>query len=157
MTEDEIRAFVASMPGTAIQIPGPESGAPEIAWGDSFFYYDPDDESAARMHPFATLVTKDYPGFDTESRLDPPGAFRLNIAVGRDTYTELLGHRPAEHDQHHAGFDYAAADTLLPHPTYAGQGWVAIVNPGVRTADQVRALLDRAYALAVGRHQRRRA
>ena len=39
------------------------NGAPEIAWGDTFFIYDP-ERSFEPQHrfPFATIVTKDYPG-----------------------------------------------------------------------------------------------
>ena len=43
---------------------------------------------------FATLVVNDYPGFDTESRLDRDEIFRLNVAVGRPAYERLLGHSP---------------------------------------------------------------
>ncbi|MEV1206071.1 DUF6194 family protein, partial [Microbispora rosea] len=31
------------------------NGAPRAAWGDTFFYYDPDDEPANRKMPFATI------------------------------------------------------------------------------------------------------
>jgi hypothetical protein len=41
------------------------SGAPEVAWGDSFFFYDPDgDAPTDRRMPFATIVTNDYDGND---------------------------------------------------------------------------------------------
>ena len=107
-----------------------ESGAPEVAWGDSFIYYDPDDSEANRKMPFATVVCSDYPGFDTESQLDREGVFRLNIAVGRAAYERLLDHPPSAHAERHADYDYAGFDTLIPHPIYAEQGWVSIVNPG---------------------------
>ena len=41
--------------------------------------------------PFATIVTKDYTGFDTASDLNRPGVFRLNVGVGRDTFRALFG------------------------------------------------------------------
>jgi hypothetical protein len=54
---------------------------------DSFFFYDPKGErQASRCMPFATMVTKDYDGFDTASDLNRPGIFRLNIAVGRQAF-----------------------------------------------------------------------
>ena len=40
--------------------------------------------------PFATIVTKDYPD-DRESRLDRPGAFRLNVAAGTDEFRRRIG------------------------------------------------------------------
>jgi hypothetical protein len=106
--------------------------------------------------PFATIVTNDYDGFDTSSDLHRPEAFRLNIAVGRTSFEELVGYPPAAHAEHGAGFDYAALDRLLPHPVYAPQGWVSILNPGDATGAQVRTLLVQAHARAVERHRRRR-
>ena len=75
----------------------------------------------------------DYPGFAVESQLDRPGVFRVNIAVGRARYRHLLGHLTTDHQQHHRDYDYARADVIVPHPVYAEQGWVSIVNPGPRT------------------------
>jgi hypothetical protein len=42
MTQDEVIAFVAALPGVVVQTAAPGDGSPEIAWGDSFFYYSPD-------------------------------------------------------------------------------------------------------------------
>src|SRR5919201_1444819 len=81
MTEDDIIAFVTSLPGVVAVTAGEANGAPEVAWGDSFFFYDPDGKPSARRMPFATIVTKDYDGFDTASNLNRPGVFRLNIGV----------------------------------------------------------------------------
>jgi hypothetical protein len=66
-----------------------------------------------------------------------------------------LGYPPKEHGVHHSDFDYASTDILIPHPTYASQGWVAILNPGERTSTQLKSLLDDAHRLAVDRHMRR--
>jgi len=155
MTESEIIALARDLEGVVVLTATAESGAPEMAWGDSFIYYDPDDSEANRKMPFATVVCSNYPGFDTESQLDREGVFRLNIAVGRAAYERLLDHPPTVHAERHANYDYAAFDTLLPHPIYAEQGWVSILNPGPRTADQARRLLADAYDLARTRHQRR--
>lgn len=81
--------------------------------------------------------------------------FRVNIAVGRDRYRELLGHSAADHQHHRADYDYAQADVLVPHPVYAEQGWVSVVNPGPRTAAQVMDLVRLARELAVARDSRR--
>ena len=133
-----IIAFVTGhLPGAIVQTADEASGAPEIAWGDTFIFSRP----GQRM-PFATIVTKDYPGFDTESRLDRPGVFRLNIGVGKAKFTELLGYPPAAHGAHAAEFDYTAFDTLLPHPAYAIQAWVSFVNPGPNTTGLAAALVD---------------
>ena len=125
-----IIAFIAeALPDAIVETADEASGAPEIAWGDTFIFGGP----AKQRMPFATIVTKDYPGFDTESRLDRPGVFRLNIGVGKAKFAELLGYPPAEHGAHATEFDYTAFDTLIPHPAYAIQAWVSFVNPGAAT------------------------
>jgi hypothetical protein len=155
MTQDEIIAFVRGLPGAVAVTASEATGAPEVAWGDSFFFYDPDDVPADRRMPFATIVIKDYPGFDTSSNLNRPGVFRLNIGVGPKAFEELLGYPPASHADRSASIDDTAIDTLIPHPIYAAQAWAAILNPGEKTATQARALITDAHARAVQRHRRR--
>ena len=152
MTEDEVISFVRGLAGAAAETATAESGAPEVAWGDTFFFADPQgDVPGDRRFPFATLVTKDYPGFDTESELDRPGYFRLNIAVGRRTFEDLFGHSPADHAAHRSEYDFTAEDRLFPHPVYAVQGWASIVNPGPATDAQARDLLVQAREKAARR------
>lgn len=156
MTQDDITAFVTSLPGVAAVTASEANGAPKVAWGDSFFFYDPGgDAPASRRMPFATIVTKDYEGFDTASDLNRPGVFRLNIVVGRAAFEELIGYPPSAHAARSARFDYTAIDRLIPHPAYATQAWVAILNPGEATATLARSLLTDAHARAVQRHRRR--
>lgn len=154
MTEAELIALLSALPGVVTQTAREGDGSPELAWGDSFFSYDPDgDLPAAERFPFATIVTKDYPGFDAESNLDRPGVFRLNLNVGRARFEELLGFPPAGFTQRHNDFDYAESDRVLPHPAYAVQGWISIVMPGERTADQLPALIESAHDRAQRRYQ----
>ncbi|WFE28527.1 DUF6194 family protein [Solwaraspora sp. WMMD791] len=148
MTQEEIIAFVAGLGDDVLVLrPAAGGGTPPISWGDTFFYVSPDGTVPARRQPFATIVTKDYPG-DASSRLDRPGVFRLNIAVGRDE-----ARRHAGHDS--AGVDPAAADTVFVHPVYGGVGWLAVVDPGPRTASVVRELLVAAHRRDQGRGPRR--
>jgi hypothetical protein len=43
--------------------------------------------------------------------------------------------------------DYAALDTVLPHPVYAKQRWICILNPSRSTfEDVVKPLIDEAHA-----------
>jgi hypothetical protein len=156
MTADEIIAFVSSLPGVATVTASEANGAPEAAWGDSFFFHDPDADAASRQMPFATIVTQDYDGWDTASDLNRLGVFRLNIAVGRTAFEQLTGYPPGEHETRPVRLDYTALDLLIPHPAYAAQAWVSILNPGEATAGQARALLTDAHARAVRRHDRRR-
>ncbi len=88
---DEIIGYVSGLDGVLALRPQPGDGTPEIAWGDTFFYYSPDGTVPAKVQPFATIVTKDYPD-DVTSRLDRPGFFRLNIGL---TKTSAAGAIPA--------------------------------------------------------------
>ncbi|GAA4547372.1 DUF6194 family protein [Amycolatopsis samaneae] len=150
MTTEEIIRFVGALDGVLALSPVPGDGSPEISWGDTFFYYAPDGV-VPKGQPFATIVTKDYPG-DERSRLDRPGVFRVNIAAGKDAFRAWTGHAPRDPG---AEADPGAADTVLAHPVYGTAGWLAVVNPGPRTGEAVRDLLRTAYDLARSRAERR--
>lgn len=116
------------------------------AYGYTFFFYRDD-----RMRPFATLA---HQGNDHErvSNLDRPGVFRLNIGVSGATFQDLFG--TAKVDV--SAYDFTTLDTLMPHPEYAAQHFVCVLNPGPETYARVKALLAEAYDLAVQRHRRQR-
>lgn len=128
------------------------------AGGDMFFTYDPDgDLPADRWLPFATIVTGD--GYDTVSDLSHPGAYRLNMGVPKQTYVAHLGTAPTDRDAEgilvtDAG--YAARDQLMPHPVYANQHWISVINPGAATLATTRHLLAAAYDFAVRKHDNHR-
>lgn len=149
--QQQILEAVRGFDGILELAPTEGSAFPEIAWGDHFFFYAPDGQVPQREQPFATIVTKDYPG-DTLSDLGPPGRWRLNVHVGGARFAELVGEDPKS-EMSSAHFD--ATDTLLPHPVYRAQGWIAIVNPGVRTSTTALAVLRRAHEDAVRRAVRR--
>lgn len=140
MQMDEVVAFLETMPGILVLQPQEGDGSPELAWGDSFFYYSPSGEVPMREQPFATIVTKTYPG-EEASRLDRPGAFRVNVKATKDDFVRFTGHQPrdtpspAEHPD----------DTVVAHPTYGTVGWLAVVNPGPVAEDALRELLRKAY------------
>ncbi|MGW9350962.1 DUF6194 family protein [Nocardiopsis flavescens] len=155
-TQDEIIEFTAALPEVGVLRAGPENGAPEAAWGDVFFFHEPDGDPARRRSmPFATVVVKDYPGFDTDSRLDRPGVFRVNVCVGKELFEELVGHSPAAHAAHAGGADPAEADRIMAHPLYAAQAWVAVVCPGEATSARLRGLLSAARDRDAARSARR--
>ncbi len=99
MNEESIRRYIASeFDGVDVDIGSKEAGAPEIAWGDTFFIYDPQRNlEGSRRFPFATIVIKDYGDFDNKSNLNRPDVFRLNIGVSKETYRSLFPDE-AEHD-----------------------------------------------------------
>jgi len=152
MSIDEIIEFLEGWGGVLSLRPGPGDGSPEIAWGDVFFYYAPRGTVGSTAQPFATVVTKDYPD-DSGSRLSRDGAFRLNVNAGKEVFIRWTGHDPREHAP--GGVDPSVPDTVMAHPVYGSLGWLAVVNPGERTAEPVRELLRTAHGLARERHQRR--
>jgi hypothetical protein len=102
------------------------------AGSGTFFSCDPE------MHwpNFATLVTTDE--YDSASDLGRPGVFRLNIGVSKPTFESLVGSAVDP--------DYTVLDQLLPHPVYAMQHWVSILNPSAATFESVvKTLLDEAH------------
>ena len=122
--------------------------------GDTFFLYDPaGDLPPERQLPFVTIVTGDH--YDSVSDLSRPGAYRLNIGVTKATYAALFGAAPTRRDElglFQTGHDYAATDTLMPHPVYASQHWVSVVNPGEATLDTVLQLLAEAHEFAARKY-----
>ena len=101
---------------------------------------------------FATIVTTDEHDMGAPSNLSArPGVFRLNIGVGPATMRAAVGSM-LEPDA--AGYvakpdiDYTLLDTLLPHPVYAAQRWVSILNPSRGTFDRLlKPLLSEAHDL----------
>ena len=82
------------------------------AW---FFSLDPE-----RHWPnYATLVTTDE--HDQASDLSRDGAFRLNLGVDRETFERIAAADPDP--------DFTAVDRLFPHPVYAAQRWISIIDP----------------------------
>jgi hypothetical protein len=150
MTHDEVIQYVESdLEGTLVVVASEENGAPEVAWGDTFFIYDPDRAIPPEKHfPYATVVINDYPGFDEYSNLARPGVFRVNVWVGRGTFDAqtVAGDQPVDH---------SVFDRVTPHPVYASQGWLSIVNPGPETDATVKELLAEAHERARARYEKR--
>jgi len=130
MTEDAITDhFIDLLPG----------GHFEVADDNTFFFHNADNK-----FPFATLVTKDSE-FDSASKLNRPGVFRLNIGVGKETFRALFG------EQEQTDIDFTALDRLMPHPVYGKMYWVSVINPSDKTFETIKPLIAQARSLAVAR------
>jgi uncharacterized protein DUF6194 len=116
-------------------------------FGYTFFFYGAD-----HMLPFATLAVADY-DYDRFSNLDRPGVFRLNIGVSKQTFTTLFGAGKVDV----SGYDFTVLDTIMPHPEYAPQSFICVLNPSAETFEKLRPLLAEAYDLAVRRQAKREA
>jgi len=111
----------------------PETDVVE-AMGATFFSLDPEKH----WPNFATIVTTDEHDEGAPSNLARPGVFRLNLGVGRATFERLVGSLTDP--------DYAAFERVLPHPVYARQLWISILNPSHATfRDVVLPLLAEAH------------
>ena len=85
-----------------------------------FFSLDPE----THWPNYATLVTTDE--HDAASNLSRPGTFRLNLGVDRETFERVEAEAGPDPD-------YARFDRVMPHPVYAAQRWICIVNPSEAT------------------------
>ena len=113
--------------------------------GYTFFFY-----GSERMLPFATIASSGNE-YERISNLDRPGVFRLNIGVGKPTFQSLFGT-----DRVDVGsYDYTALDTIMPHPDYAAQRWICVLNPSEPTFERVKTFLAEAYELARARSVKR--
>ena len=113
------------------------------AMGATFFSLDD------RHWPnFATIVTTDEHDMGAPSNLARPGVFRLNIGLGKATFERVVGITTEA--------DYAVLDRIVPHPVYAKQRWIAILNPSRRTFDEiVKPLIAEAHERLAGPRRRR--
>ncbi|MCY1503135.1 hypothetical protein D9M68_372530 [compost metagenome] len=130
MTEDDITQHLIDMLG---------GGHFEVADDNTFFFHGADNK-----FPFATIVTKDNE-FDSASKLNRPGVFRLNVGVGKESFRALFGEQPP------VDIDYTALDRLMPHPVYAKMHWVSVINPSAATFETVKPLLTEARNLLIAR------
>ena len=94
---------------------------------------------------FATIATTD--AFDDASDLERDGVFRLNIGVTGRTFDR--------HVDPTVEPDHTALDRILPHPVYAAQHWLSILNPSAASFETiVKPLLDEAHGIVSSREAR---
>ena len=74
---------------------------------------------------FATVVWTDEHDEGAPSNLARPGVYRVNVGVDRPAFERLVGNLTDP--------DYAAFDRFVPHPVYAKQRWISILNPSHAT------------------------
>jgi Family of unknown function (DUF6194) len=114
-------------------------------FGYTFYFYRDD-----HMLPFATLIAADNE-YNRVSNLDRPGVFRLNVGISKQTFQQLFEADETGVEE----YDFAALDRLMPHPEYAVQSFLCVLNPSPPTFEQLRPLLVEAYDLAATRYHRR--
>lgn len=136
--------------------------------GSRFFFYNPDSNLPPdHRFPFVTIVTSDV--YDQFSNLNRPSVFRLNMGIGKQTFSALRSsgafsgsqklpadrEGAAESQDKESEYDYTILDQLMPHPVYGRMYWVSVLNPSGETfKTKVQPLLTEAYELAVSKRHR---
>lgn len=113
--------------------------------GNIFCFY-----GTERMMPFLTLVSED--SYDITGQLRQPGDYRLSIGLDKATYTHCFPElQPADLKQ----YNFSPYNTLMPHPVYAVQNWVCILNPEPSGWEALLPLISVAYTQAQSRAARK--
>lgn len=123
-----------------VYVMGLDNVQQEGNFGYSFFFVGDDHRL-----PFVTIGHEDNE-FDVVSNLNREGVFRINIGVSKKTYQSLLGDMKSE------GIDYSVLDVFLPHPHYAKQNFVCILNPTGDHVDITKQLILEAHSIAETRY-----
>jgi hypothetical protein len=134
MNQAEVETFVAGM----------QDVQREDNYGYVFFFVGDD-----HLMSFVTIANADNE-WDSVSNLDRDGVFRVNIGVGRETFDQLIG-KSFESEP----LDYSALNTFLPHPEYAKQNFICILNPEGENVEKIKELISEAHAIAAKRAGRK--
>ena len=110
--------------------------------GYSFFFVGRDHRL-----PFVTIAHEGNE-FEKVSNLARKGVFRVNIGVSKATFDDLVG------DASGKPIDYSALDVFLPHPDYAKQHYVCILNPQGERLQRTKELIVEAHQIALARRDR---
>ncbi len=133
MNLHEIECHITSLPN----VTSSESS------GYRFFFY-----ATEKILPFATLAESDN-AHDNASNLNRDGIFRVNIGVGKDSYKALFPEDDKE-------WNYAELNRFMPHPQYAAQGFICILNPAGDALARTIQYIEEAHAAAKDRFERKR-
>ena len=129
MNQAEVEAFVAAL----------DNVQREENFGYSFYFVSDDHRLS-----FVTIANSDN-DYDKVSNLNREGVFRINIGVSKATFDSLLGESSSEN------IDYSVLNTFLPHPDYAKQHFVCILNPSGENIDVTKKIIVEAHAIAAAR------
>ena len=113
--------------------------------GYTFFFYRDD-----HIHTFATIASNGNE-YEQISKLDRPGVYRLNIGLSRETFQSMFGKGKVDVSP----YDFAALDTIMPHPEYSSQHFICVLSPSEATFEKIRPMLAEAYDVARKRYERR--
>jgi hypothetical protein len=134
MDQTEVESFVAGL----------ENVQREENYGYVFFFVGDD-----HLLSFVTIANADN-DWDNVSNLNRDGVFRINIGVSRETFDRLI-----EEPSGNEPVDYSVLNTFLPHPEYAKQNFLCILNPSGENVQRTKELIMEAHAMAAKRFERK--
>lgn len=111
-------------------------------FGYRFFFYGTD-----QVLPFVTIAASDNE-HDKISDLDRDGVFRVNIGISKDTYNKLFADSKTE-------WDYTELNRFMPHPDYAAQHFICVLNPEEDRLSETIRFIEEAHLVAKNRFDRK--
>lgn len=126
------------------------------AWGEQALFYNPGNQLKRGTY-FATVKEKNGEN-DQASQLDRTNVWRLNIGINKKTFEEMFGPAPARPPKGgiiEGEWNFAALDTITPHPVYGWMNWIAICCPSDLNWKHCQELLRDAHVRAVKTFQKR--
>lgn len=133
MNQSEVEEFITQL----------DNVQREENFGYAFFFVGEDHRL-----PFVTIANSDNE-YDSVSNLNRDEIFRINIGVSKETFNSLIGVSSSEN------IDYSLLDVFLPHPEYAKQHFVCILNPSDANTECTKQLIVEAHSIAASRMQRK--
>ena len=133
MNQAEVEAFVAAL----------DDVQREENFGYAFFFVGED-----HLVPFVSIADSDN-DYDSVSNLNHEGVFRINIGVSRASFDALFANASSDK------IDYSALNIFLPHPEYAKQHFICILNPSGENVEITKKFMIEAHDLAAARLQRK--
>jgi len=112
------------------------------SFGYRFFFYGTD-----QVLPFVTIAASDNE-HDKISDLDRDGVFRVNIGISKDTYNKLFADSKTE-------WDYTELNRFMPHPDYAAQHFICVLNPEEDRLSETIRFIEEAHLVAKNRFDRK--
>jgi hypothetical protein len=112
-------------------------------FGYKFFFFGDDHRL-----PFATIALSDNE-YESISKLDREGVFRLNIGVAKQTFQSLFGAEEVSLET----YDFTELNRWMPHPDYARQFFICILNPTGPNLATMREFLTEAHGIAERRYR----
>ena len=133
MKQSDVEQFVLSL----------DQVEQEENYGYLFFYVGDDHRLA-----FVTIAQTDN-DYESISNLNREGVYRINIGVSKSTFDTLFANSIPDK------IDYAALNIFMPHPDYAKQHFICILNPEGDNEARAKQFIMEAHSIASARYQRK--